>query len=49
MIKHDKKPEEVALMLNRKLATIYSWTAKNVQSQIPDELLELLEFKLNEK
>jgi len=48
MIQYDKTPEDIALILNRSLGTVYQWTAKRVVQQIPDPLLELLELKLKQ-
>ena len=46
MIQYDKTPEDVAVLLDRSINTVYQWTAKNVETQIPDQLLELLSLKL---
>jgi hypothetical protein len=46
MIQYDKTPDDVAVLLSREKSTVYQWTAKNVEQQIPDQLLELLQLKL---
>lgn len=49
MIQYDKTPDDIAVILGRERSTVYQWTAKNVQMQIPDNLLELLQLKLAQK
>jgi len=46
MIQYKLTPDDVARLLSREKSTVYQWTAQNVASQIPDQLLELLQLKI---
>lgn len=48
MAEHDLKAEDVSALLNRTVSTVYHWRKKGGKV-IPQELLELLELKLEKK
>ena len=49
MAEHDLSNQQVADMLERSVSTVNQWTSASGAIDIPNQLLELLEFKVKQK